>query len=63
MELSFCLSFCMGVKHGRSCRLKVCENRVLRRIFWPKRDEVQGRGENYIMRHLTVRSPHQILFR
>jgi hypothetical protein len=24
------------------CRLKVFENRVLRRIFWPKRDEVTG---------------------
>jgi hypothetical protein len=23
-------------------RLRVCENRVLRRIFWPKRDEVTG---------------------
>jgi hypothetical protein len=25
------------------------ENRVLRRIFGPKRDEVTGNGENYIM--------------
>jgi len=24
------------------CRLTVSENRVLRRIFWPKRDEVRG---------------------
>ena len=24
------------------CRLRVFENRVLRRIFWPKRDEVTG---------------------
>jgi hypothetical protein len=31
-------------------RLRVFENRVLRRIFWPKRDEVTGNGENYIMR-------------
>jgi hypothetical protein len=29
-------------------RLRVFENRVLRRIFGPKRDEVTG--ENYIMR-------------
>jgi hypothetical protein len=28
----------MGMKH----RLKVFENRVLRRIFGPKRDEVTG---------------------
>ena len=25
---------------GEECRLKVCENRVLSRIFEPKRDEV-----------------------
>jgi hypothetical protein len=25
-------------------RLKMCENRVLRRIFGPKRDEVRGDG-------------------
>ena len=30
----------MGVKLGRSRRLGVFENRVLRRIFGPKRDEV-----------------------
>jgi hypothetical protein len=28
----------------------VFENRVLRRIFGPKRDEVRGNGENYIIR-------------
>jgi hypothetical protein len=31
-------------------RLRVFENRVLRRIFGPKREEVTGNGENYIMR-------------
>jgi hypothetical protein len=31
-------------------RLRVFENRVLRRIFGPKRDEVTGNGENYIIR-------------
>jgi hypothetical protein len=31
-------------------RLRVFENRVLRRIFGPKGDEVTGNGENYIMR-------------
>jgi hypothetical protein len=30
--------------------LRVFENRVLRRIFAPKRDEVTGVGENCIMR-------------
>jgi hypothetical protein len=31
-------------------RLRVFENRVLRRIFGPKRDEVTGNGEKYIMK-------------
>jgi hypothetical protein len=32
-------------------RLRVTENRVLRRIFGPKRDEVTGVGENCITRN------------
>ena len=35
-------------------RLRVFENRVLRRVFGSKRDEVTGSGENYIMRSLMV---------
>jgi hypothetical protein len=31
-------------------RLRAFENRVLRRIFGPKVDEVTGSGENYTMR-------------
>ena len=31
-------------------RLRVSENRVLSRICGPKRDEVTGSGENYIIR-------------
>ena len=31
-------------------RLMMFENKVLRRIFRPKRDEVTGEGENYIRR-------------
>jgi len=38
-------------------RLTALVNRVLRRIFGPKRDEV-----NYILRILMVCIPHQILF-
>jgi hypothetical protein len=30
--------------------LRVLENRVLKRIFWPKRDEVKGGGGNYTVR-------------
>jgi len=35
-------------------RLRVFENKVLRRVFGPKRDEVTGNGENYIMRSLVI---------
>jgi len=31
-------------------RLKAYENKVLRRIYGPKRDEVMGSGGDYIMR-------------
>jgi hypothetical protein len=41
-------------------RLRVFENRVLRRIFGPKRDE--GSGENYIMKSLMICTPHPTLF-
>jgi hypothetical protein len=37
------------------------EIRVLRRIFGPKRDEVTGGGENYIMRSLMICKPQPIL--
>jgi hypothetical protein len=42
-------------------RLRVFENRVLRRVFEPKRDEVTGNGENYIMRSLVICTPYPIL--
>jgi len=44
-------------------RLRAFENRVLRRIFGPKGDEVIGSGENNIMRSLIVCTAHSILFR
>ena len=43
-------------------RLTVFENGVLRRVFGPKRDEVTGNGENYIMRNLMNCTAHEILF-
>ena len=43
-------------------RLKVFQNRVLRKILGPKRDEITLNGENYIMRSLMICTPHQILF-
>ena len=39
--------------------MRVFENRVLRRVFGPKRDEVAG--ENYIMRNLVISTPYPIL--
>jgi hypothetical protein len=42
-------------------RLKVFENRVLRRVFGPKMDEVTGNGENYIKRSLMICTPYPIL--
>jgi hypothetical protein len=41
--------------------LKVFENRVLKRIFGPNRDEVRGIGENYIMSSLMICTPHPLL--
>ena len=41
-------------------RLRVFENRVLRRIFGPRRDGVTGSGENYIMRSSMICTAHPI---
>ena len=43
-------------------KLRVFENRVLRRMFEPKKNEVTGNGEDYIMRNLMISAPHSILF-
>jgi len=43
-------------------KLRVFENRVLRRIFGPNRDEVTGGGEHYITRSFMICTPHLILF-
>ena len=44
------------------CRLRVFENRVLRRVFGPKRDKITGNGEKYIMRSLVICTPYRILW-
>jgi len=43
-------------------RVRVFENRVLRRMFGPKRDEVTGNGGSDIMRSLMICTAHPILF-
>jgi hypothetical protein len=42
-------------------RLRVFENRVLKRVFGPKRDEVTGNEENYTMKSLVIYTPYRIL--
>ena len=42
-------------------RLRVFENRLLRRVFGPTRDEVTGEWRNYIMRSLVICTPYPIL--
>jgi len=42
-------------------KLRVFENRVLRRIFGPRRDEVRGNGGNCITRSQMICTPHPIL--
>jgi len=42
-------------------RLRVFENRVLRRIFGPKRDEVAGEWRKPRNEKLIMRTPHPIL--
>jgi len=55
-----CETWSLALREER--RLRVFEKRMLRRIFGPKRDEVKGSGENYIMRSLVMCTPYPILF-
>jgi len=43
-------------------RLRGFGNRVLRKICEPKKDEVTGNGENYIMRSCIFCTPHPVFF-
>jgi len=43
-------------------RLMVFENRVLKKIFGPKRDEVTRECKKYIMSSLMICNPNPILF-
>jgi hypothetical protein len=44
------------------CRLRVFENKVLRRIFVPRRDEVTGERRRLHNKELYDCTPHRILF-
>jgi hypothetical protein len=52
----------MGINLGLTLReehrLRVFENRVLRKIFEPKMEEVAGGGEDCITRSVIVCTPH-----
>jgi hypothetical protein len=43
-------------------RLRVFENRVLRRIFGPKKEDVTESGEDYVTTSFMICTPHQRLF-
>ena len=47
-----CESWSLILREERGVR--VFENRVLRRVFGSKRDEVTGEGRKYIMRSLVI---------
>jgi hypothetical protein len=44
------------------CRLRVFENRFLRRVFGPKRDKVKGEWRKLHNEELNDIIPHSILF-
>jgi hypothetical protein len=46
----------------KESRLRVFENRAMRRIFGSKREEIRGAGEDCIMRSFMFCTYHQILF-
>ena len=54
-----CETWSLTVREERM--LRVFENRLLRRVFRPKRDDVTGNGENYIMKSLVMCTPCRIL--
>jgi len=55
-----CKTWSLTLREKR--RLMMFENKVLRRIFRPRRVRYEGSGEKYIMRSLMIRTPHPILF-
>ena len=44
------------------CRLRVLQNRMLRRIFEPKRDEITGERRKLHNEELNDSTPHPVLF-
>jgi hypothetical protein len=60
-ELSRLLFHLVGVKLGLSYRMSLFENRVLRRKFGPKREEVAGEWRKLHNKELHTLPLHQVL--
>ena len=56
-----CETWLLTLREGS--RLRVFENRVLRRIFGPRRDEVTGEWRKLHNEDLMICTPHSVLFR
>ena len=56
-----CETWLLTLRKERGLRLSV--NRVLRRIFGPKRDEVTGKWRRLHNEELMIHTPRHILFR
>jgi len=51
-----CETWSIGLRDEH--RLKVFEERVLKRIFGHKKDDTQTTGENYTVRNFIIRTHH-----
>ena len=56
-----CKTWSLTLREER--RLRVFENKVLRRMFGPKRDEVTGEWRKLHNEDLMICTPHSVLFR
>jgi hypothetical protein len=62
LRVVLCGSETLSLTLREERRLRVFENRVLRRIFGPKRDEVTGELRKLFNGRLMICSPYLILF-
>jgi hypothetical protein len=53
----------MGISPKEKKWLGVFENRVLRKTFWPERDEVTGKWKLLYSEEFPICTHHQTLFR
>jgi len=60
VDLYGCETWSFTLREKR--KLRIFENRVLREIFGPKRDEVNGKRRKLLMGCLMISTPYPILF-